>query len=334
MGWFPNNNHPRDKATFDFHLTAPSAYDAIGNGELASKVVNGRQDDLELAHGLSDGQLSLDVDVGLFDDAPLRAGADRGRQERSAAPVLRLHRERAHGHPEDQQQHERRTPGRDRQVHGRHDRRAVPVRLARRRRGPRAQRRPTRSRSRPSRTSAAATSASARSRTRSRTSGSATASARRRGARSGSTKAGRPGGRRTGRTSRTAARPRTPRSSIRSTPQPGAMGPRRPPTWGPPGALHHDARLQPTRGDARGLPPDRRRHGVLRLPEGARDRARARPHHRRPVRRAGQAHRRREGGLRGVQPHQARHVLPAVAVRDGQADAQPDDVLPEHERPG
>jgi hypothetical protein len=41
MGWFPNNNHPRDKALFDFHLTAPNAYDAIGNGELTSKVVNG-----------------------------------------------------------------------------------------------------------------------------------------------------------------------------------------------------------------------------------------------------------------------------------------------------
>ncbi len=41
MGWFPNNNHPRDKATFDFHLTAPNAYSTAGNGELASKVANG-----------------------------------------------------------------------------------------------------------------------------------------------------------------------------------------------------------------------------------------------------------------------------------------------------
>jgi hypothetical protein len=40
MGWFPNNNHPRDKATYDFHLTTRSDYDAIGNGELMSKVVN------------------------------------------------------------------------------------------------------------------------------------------------------------------------------------------------------------------------------------------------------------------------------------------------------
>ena len=38
MSWFPNNNHPRDKATYDFHLTAPAAYSTAGNGELASKV--------------------------------------------------------------------------------------------------------------------------------------------------------------------------------------------------------------------------------------------------------------------------------------------------------
>ena len=40
MGWFPNNNHPRDKATYDFHLTAPTNYSTAGNGELASKVDN------------------------------------------------------------------------------------------------------------------------------------------------------------------------------------------------------------------------------------------------------------------------------------------------------
>jgi aminopeptidase N len=40
MGWIPNNNHPIDKATFAYHLTAPSNYTAIGNGELASKVEN------------------------------------------------------------------------------------------------------------------------------------------------------------------------------------------------------------------------------------------------------------------------------------------------------
>ena len=40
MSWFPNNNHPLDKALYDFHLTVPSTHVALGNGELASKVVN------------------------------------------------------------------------------------------------------------------------------------------------------------------------------------------------------------------------------------------------------------------------------------------------------
>ena len=38
MSWFPSNNHPRDKATYDFHLTVPAGFIPIGNGELASKV--------------------------------------------------------------------------------------------------------------------------------------------------------------------------------------------------------------------------------------------------------------------------------------------------------
>jgi hypothetical protein len=40
MSWFPNNNHPLDKATYDFHITVPSTHTALGNGELASKVDN------------------------------------------------------------------------------------------------------------------------------------------------------------------------------------------------------------------------------------------------------------------------------------------------------
>ena len=40
MSWFPNNNHPLDKALYDFHITVPSTHVALGNGELASKVDN------------------------------------------------------------------------------------------------------------------------------------------------------------------------------------------------------------------------------------------------------------------------------------------------------
>ena len=41
MGWFPCNNAPADKATYDFHITTPNTHTALGNGELASKVNNG-----------------------------------------------------------------------------------------------------------------------------------------------------------------------------------------------------------------------------------------------------------------------------------------------------
>src|SRR5690349_18296509 len=41
MGWFPNNNRPSDKATYDIHITAPTTHTALGNGELTSKVNNG-----------------------------------------------------------------------------------------------------------------------------------------------------------------------------------------------------------------------------------------------------------------------------------------------------
>jgi hypothetical protein len=41
MSWFPNNNHPTDKATYDFTTTVPTGKTALGNGELVSKTDNG-----------------------------------------------------------------------------------------------------------------------------------------------------------------------------------------------------------------------------------------------------------------------------------------------------
>ena len=64
------------------------------------------------------------------------------------------------------------------------------------------------------------------------------------------------------------------------------------------------------------------------------DRATATATPTRPLHRARQAGRGGEGRLRGVQPRQARHVLPAVAVTARQADDDADDVLPEHDGAG
>ena len=79
MGWFPNNNHPRDKATFDFHLTAPSAYDAIGNGELASKVINGDKTTWNWRMGYPMASYLSTSTFGLFDDTFYTGATSVGR---------------------------------------------------------------------------------------------------------------------------------------------------------------------------------------------------------------------------------------------------------------
>ncbi|KOU23883.1 metallopeptidase [Streptomyces sp. WM6372] len=38
MAWFPGNHHPSDKATYDITLTVPKGYEAVSNGELASRT--------------------------------------------------------------------------------------------------------------------------------------------------------------------------------------------------------------------------------------------------------------------------------------------------------
>ncbi|MFE6754589.1 M1 family metallopeptidase [Streptomyces sp. NPDC057684] len=43
MAWFPGNNHPSDKATYDIHVTVPKGLKAVSNGELTKeRTVGGR----------------------------------------------------------------------------------------------------------------------------------------------------------------------------------------------------------------------------------------------------------------------------------------------------
>ncbi|MGW1378841.1 M1 family metallopeptidase [Streptomyces sp. NPDC002446] len=43
MTWFPGNNHPGDKAAYDFTITVPQRYTAVANGELrSSKTAKGK----------------------------------------------------------------------------------------------------------------------------------------------------------------------------------------------------------------------------------------------------------------------------------------------------
>ncbi|MEU4350127.1 M1 family metallopeptidase [Streptomyces sp. NPDC023838] len=41
MAWFPSNNHPSDKATYDIKITVPRELKAVSNGELKSAVTAG-----------------------------------------------------------------------------------------------------------------------------------------------------------------------------------------------------------------------------------------------------------------------------------------------------
>ncbi|MFI9625025.1 M1 family metallopeptidase [Streptomyces sp. NPDC052042] len=41
MAWFPGNNHPSDKATYDITVTVPKGLTAVSNGELASRTTAG-----------------------------------------------------------------------------------------------------------------------------------------------------------------------------------------------------------------------------------------------------------------------------------------------------
>ncbi|WP_437090959.1 M1 family metallopeptidase [Streptomyces hundungensis] len=40
MTWFPSNNHPSDKATYDIRITVPDGLQAVSNGELVARAVN------------------------------------------------------------------------------------------------------------------------------------------------------------------------------------------------------------------------------------------------------------------------------------------------------
>ncbi len=86
MAIYPNNNHPRDKATYDFHLTAPVAYIPIGNGELASKTDNPNGTSTWNWHmGYPMASYLSTTTVGRFDYTPYSGATAKGR---SGQPLL------------------------------------------------------------------------------------------------------------------------------------------------------------------------------------------------------------------------------------------------------
>ena len=61
-GWFPANDNPQDKATFDMAITVPDGLTALGNGVLAGRCSRRRTHDLGVARGRPDGHLPGDRD--------------------------------------------------------------------------------------------------------------------------------------------------------------------------------------------------------------------------------------------------------------------------------
>jgi aminopeptidase N len=79
MSWFPANNHPLDKARYDFHLTVPSTHTALGNGELVSKVDHANNTSTWNWHmGYPMATYLSTSTVGVFDYCGPRADAPAG----------------------------------------------------------------------------------------------------------------------------------------------------------------------------------------------------------------------------------------------------------------
>ncbi len=53
--WFPANDHPRDKATFDIEVKVPSTNEAVSNGELVSYAGRRHVGDVAVADDRADG---------------------------------------------------------------------------------------------------------------------------------------------------------------------------------------------------------------------------------------------------------------------------------------
>jgi aminopeptidase N len=70
MTWFPNNNHPLDKATYDFHITVPRTHTALGNGELVGGAPVGNGDGTRTWNwhdGFATATYLTTATVGIFD---------------------------------------------------------------------------------------------------------------------------------------------------------------------------------------------------------------------------------------------------------------------------
>ena len=94
MTWFPNNNTPRDKATFDMKITVPSKLEVAGSGDLASVRKHDGQETWRWVQPKQQATYLAMISIDNFDVYR----SDDDHHDRTQAADLELHRARA-GHP-------------------------------------------------------------------------------------------------------------------------------------------------------------------------------------------------------------------------------------------
>ncbi|MFD9488195.1 M1 family metallopeptidase [Streptomyces sp. NPDC059991] len=99
MAWFPSNNHPGDKATYDIKITVPQELTAVSNGELKSKVTAGGRTTFTWHTGEPMASYVATVAIGKYDIAkesktpsglPVYTAVDPAVRKKTADVVGRL----------------------------------------------------------------------------------------------------------------------------------------------------------------------------------------------------------------------------------------------------
>ncbi|MFE5742281.1 M1 family metallopeptidase [Streptomyces celluloflavus] len=98
MTWFPGNNHPSDKAAYDFRITVPQGYTAVANGELRSKKTARSKTTYVWHNGEPMASYLATATIGEFevhesrtpDGLPLYVAVEPSLAAESAKPLARL----------------------------------------------------------------------------------------------------------------------------------------------------------------------------------------------------------------------------------------------------
>ena len=97
QSWFPSNNYPTDKATFDTIITVPSAKTALGVGELVRRTDNG--DGTTTWHWREDDPTATYLTTATVGDFIYTRGVDGRDVDGAHAAGLQRHRQHGHAGP-------------------------------------------------------------------------------------------------------------------------------------------------------------------------------------------------------------------------------------------